>query len=177
MKLEGLAVPYNHWTNIGGEFWERFVPGAFADAPSSDVFAHHSHLPSQILGRTTNRTLRLQEAADGLRFTLDLPDTNLGRDLHALVARGDLQGISVGFMVPDPRGEKWWEGRDGEVYREIRKARLIEISSVARPAYDGTHVSARAEQNNMAAASPAVRTKAAMLRRLMTAKLDSRLVA
>jgi hypothetical protein len=80
--------------------------------------------------------LKLSEDAKGLRFELKVPDTAAGRDVIALAERGDLGGMSFGFVATD---EAW----DGDT-RELRAVDLHEISVVQSwPAYSQTEVSLR----------------------------------
>jgi phage head maturation protease len=85
----------------------------------------------------------LSEDTRGLAFDLDVPDTTHGRDVLALAERGDLGGMSFGFIVG--KGGEAWNGNK----RELRAVDLKEISVVsAWPAYEGTVVSARAKRDH-----------------------------
>lgn len=140
-KLEGLAAVYGVETRIGN-FVEVIAPGAFADtlASGADVLALVDHDAGRLLARTRSGTLRLADEARGLAFSLDVPDTTLGRDVLALAERGDLGGMSFAFRVRPPDGERW----QGRQRRELRSVDLAEISIVqAHPAYDGTTIAAR----------------------------------
>ena len=137
--LVGLAVRYGEVGNIG-PFKERIAPGAFERTLSSDseIMAFADHDASRVLGRRSSGTLRLQDTDDGLQFEIDVPDTSAGRDVLALAERGDLGGMSFGFLVREG-GEK----RDGDI-RVLTDIDLREVSVVsAWPAYEGTTVSAR----------------------------------
>jgi HK97 family phage prohead protease len=116
-------------------------PGAFAESLASgeDVIARFEH--TQILGRLSNGTLRLTEDARGLRFEIDPPDTQAGRDLLALLKRRDVKGASFVFRVR-PGGDSW--RREGEtMVRELRSVKLVEVSPVSIPAYPATEAAAR----------------------------------
>lgn len=143
-RLAGYAAVFNRPARIGpdgrGGFTETIAPGAFRAAvgPLSDVLALVDHDPTRLLARTRSGTLRLQEDAHGLAFELDLPDTQLGSDIRALAARGDLGGCSFGFTVP-AGGDTWSGDR-----RELRAVALAEMSIVqAHPAYAETTVAVR----------------------------------
>lgn len=141
-RLEGVVVRYGAEAKIG-RFTERVAPGAFDQALGGgrDIVALVDHDPRLLLARTRSGTLRLRAAGDGLYFDLDLADTALARDVLTLAERGDLGGMSFGFLVPSD-GEAW-QGTT----RELRAVDLREISVVhAWPAYDGTSVHARAHQ-------------------------------
>ena len=135
--LSGYAAVYGVDTKIGG-FTERIAPGAFKETLASgrDVLALADHDQRAVLGRTKTGTLTLHEDGHGLAFTLALPDTQAGRDVAALAQRGDLGGMSFGFVATD----EVWRGDT----REMRAVELHEVSVVqAWPAYEQTTVSVR----------------------------------
>jgi HK97 family phage prohead protease len=139
-KLEGYAAIFDTEARVG-DFYERIKPGAFKAslASGADVLALVDHDPSRVLGRTRSGTLRLHEDQRGLAFTIDAPDTTLGRDILALAQRGDLGGMSFGFKVA--KGGEFWSGNR----RSLRAVELREISVVsAWPAYSQTRIEARA---------------------------------
>ena len=122
-------------------FKEQFKRGAFTDSlTSDDQLALWSHDTSKVLGRTKNGTLRLFEDEVGLRFELDLPNTTLGNDAYETIKRGDVDGVSFGFRMLK---QEWDENDVENITRSILKAKLLEISPVAFPAYPDSQVSAR----------------------------------
>lgn len=141
-KLTGYVAKFDNATRIGG-FTEIIRRGAFAASLTSgrDILAMADHDPNRVLGRTKSGTLTLAEDADGLAFSLQMPDTQAGRDLVALAERGDLGGCSFGFVV-NAGGDAW----NGDT-RELRSVELQEISIVqAWPAYTDTEVHLRSIQ-------------------------------
>lgn len=141
-KLSGYIAKFDNTTRIGG-FSEVIRRGAFAASLASgrDVLALADHDPSRVLGRTRSGTLELREDAEGLAFTLQMPDTQAGRDLVALAERGDLGGCSFAFTVPEG-GDQW----SGDT-RELRSVQLQEVSIVQSwPAYPDTEVHLRSLQ-------------------------------
>lgn len=139
-RIEGYAATFGSIANIGS-FQERIAPGAFRGALSDDVLALLDHDASKVLGRTRSGTLRLHEDSKGLAFSLDLPDTQAGRDVAQLAERGDLGGMSFGFTV-DQDGESWAGNT-----RTLHAIDLREISIVsAWPAYPDTEIALRAFQ-------------------------------
>ena len=139
-KLEGYAATFGAEADLGS-FVETIEPGAFRSALSGDILALQDHDPARVLGRTRSRTLRLYEDSKGLGFELQLPDTSAGRDVQALAERGDLGGMSFGFLVNE--GGERWSGRK----RSLRSLDLREISVVsAWPAYPDTEIALRAFQ-------------------------------
>jgi uncharacterized protein len=139
MTLRGYAAVFNSETDIGGYFRETIAPGAFADSVDGDVRALVDHDSGRVIGRTKAGTLRMVEDERGLAVEIDLPDTSDGRDLAALVERGDIDGMSFGFAV---RKEEW----DETVVppkRTIRAVELFEVSAVTWPAYADTTLAMR----------------------------------
>lgn len=92
------------------------------------------------MGRTKNGTLTLQEDQVGLRFELELPKTTLGNDTYESIKRGDVDGVSFGFRMESHDIE---EPDDDLMLRTVTKAKLLEVSAVAFPAYPDSAVSAR----------------------------------
>jgi len=136
-KLEGYAALFGSEARIGS-FTETIAPGAFRSALSGDVLALLDHDQGKVLGRTRSGTLRLSEDSRGLSFSLDLPETAAGRDVLALAERGDLGGMSFGFIVP--KGGDSWQGEK----RTLRTIGLKEISVVQSwPAYPDTELALR----------------------------------
>jgi len=141
-RIEGYAATFNAEAAFG-RFRERIAPGAFRSALAGDVLAMLDHDPGKVLGRTRSGTLRLTEDSRGLAFSLDLPDTQAGRDVLALAERGDLGGMSFGFTVP--KGGESWQGET----RTLRTVDLKEISVVqAWPAYPDTEIALRHRADN-----------------------------
>lgn len=137
VKWEMKSVTMGYWRR----FKEQFKRGAFTDSlTQDDQLALWSHDYSQVLGRTKNGTLRLFEDEIGLRFELDLADTTLGDDTYKTIKRGDVDGVSFGFQMVK---EEWDESNPDNIVRSVTKAKLVEISPVAFPAYPDSQVSAR----------------------------------
>ncbi|KGT40537.1 HK97 family phage prohead protease [Bacillus cereus] len=137
VKWEMKSVTMGYWRR----FKEQFKRGAFTDSlTQDDQLALWSHDYSRVLGRTKNGTLRLFEDEIGLRFELDLADTTLGDDTYKTIKRGDVDGVSFGFQMVK---EEWDESDPDNIVRSVTKAKLVEISPVAFPAYPDSQVSAR----------------------------------
>lgn len=142
--LRGYAAVFNERANIGGQFVEVLMPGAFARCLKNnpDVRALVDHEPAKILGRTLAGTLRLSEDSKGLRCEIDLPDTQLGRDTYTSVQRGDLSQMSFGFSTVDETVVPISDAPG--ILRELHDVDVYDVSVVAFPAYEGTSISARA---------------------------------
>lgn len=144
-RIEGYAARFGIEARIGN-FTETIARGAFAASLASDILGLLDHDPGKVLGRTRSGTLRLAEDDKGLEFSLDLPDTQAGRDVLALAERNDLGGMSFGFLVP--KGGDSWAG----TRRMLQRVDLKEISVVqSHPAYEGTEIALRSRQADLEA--------------------------
>lgn len=149
-RIEGLGSPYDSPTRISGFFseWdEQVASGAWTDTiASDDIRSMFNHDPNFVLGRTSAGTLTLNDTDEGLRYSVDInPDDPNAMSVHAKVARGDVTGSSVWFVVSE---EKWTfpdDNNDLEVpMRTILKANLFEVGPVTFPAFPQTTAGARA---------------------------------
>jgi HK97 family phage prohead protease len=139
--LRGYGAVFNQRTDILGLFEEQIAPGAFTAAIGrDDVRALFNHDPNHVLGRSSAGTLRLLEDETGLRYDIDPPDTQSGRDVVTLIARGDVQGSSFSFETEE---ESWDYPKEGIPLRTITRAKLYDVGPVTFPAYEQTTVSAR----------------------------------
>ena len=133
--LEGYAAKFGTEARIDN-FKETIRQGAFGGTLDKDILALVDHDPSRLLARTSTGTLELQEDTEGLWFRIKVPNTSTGNDILELAKRGDLGGMSFGF-IPD---QEQWNGNT----REILSVDLREISvASAWPAYPETTVQAR----------------------------------
>lgn len=144
-KIGGYAAVFDTLSVVLWNFREEIAPGAFAEAiATNNVRALWNHDTSEVLGVTGNGSLRLAEDPVGLRFELELPDTQRGRDAFTLIERGDVSQMSFGFRsLPD--GDEWRIDEDGQYIRRLLKADLLEVSPVTFPAYPATSVGVRSE--------------------------------
>lgn len=146
--IGGYVTKFNTMSeNLGffREVREQVAPGAFKKTlKEDDIRAFWNHNPDIILGRNTNGTLKLKEDETGLAFDLDLPDTTAGRDAFISIERGDVTGMSFGFMV---RGEEIDRGEDEKspIIRTLTDVQLFEVSPVIFPAYPDSETEARDE--------------------------------
>ncbi|MGJ6124700.1 HK97 family phage prohead protease [Mycolicibacterium sp. Y3] len=142
-RITGYASVFNEPALIRGSFWEIIAPTAFdavLNDRATDVRAFLNHDSAQLLGRQSSGTLRLATDTRGLHFEVDLPDTSAGRDARELISRGDLTGASFQFWPGQIRSGS----RDGrELRTQLSVSRLVEISPVSLPAYEGTTVALR----------------------------------
>lgn len=146
--IEGHAAVYGQKTNIGGWFYEVIERGAFDSTDFDDVLLSTNHDLRKIpLARSRrnngNSTMQLTLDETGLfiRATLDIENNNDAKSLYSSVKRGDIDGMSFIFYV----SEEKWEDLDSDMpTRRIQKIKkVIEVSAVTFPAYDGTDIHAR----------------------------------
>jgi hypothetical protein len=149
--IQGHAAVFDQRTNIAGLFEEVIERGALNMTDFRDVVLTVNHNLQQIpLARSRNNnansTLQLSVDDQGLaiRALLDTENNSEARALHSAVSRGDISGMSFIFIIRDEK----WENLDSDLpLRRITDiARVIEVSAVSFPAYDGTDISARDQQ-------------------------------
>ena len=150
--IGGYAAIFNSPADIGDSFREIIAPGAFTDALAQDVRALIDHNSGRVIGRTTAGTLRLSQDETGLAVEIDLPDTSDGRDLATLIERGDVSGMSFGFIVT----KQTWDETGDVPTRTIEAVDLREVSVVAFPAYDDTSIALRSLDADREAARKAL---------------------
>jgi len=146
MLLEGYAIVFNSESRDLGGFTEVVKENALDEAlnRNSDVLALYGHDYANVLGRQSAGTLQLDKDEKGIKFMLDLPNTQLGRDVYTLVERGDLKGNSFGFTVEKDSWNKVGE----KVVRTIEQVKeLFEISIVSLPAYEATELVKRSYED------------------------------
>lgn len=147
MRLIGYAAMFEREAVIAGFFREKIEAGAFREAIGrDDVRGLFNHDANFVLGRTTAGTMRLKEDKTGLRYEIDLPDTQFARDLMVSVKRGDISQSSFAFEVESPEDAPFdhSEMKSGKLpLRTIKRAKLYDVSPVTFPAYEETSVSAR----------------------------------
>jgi len=139
MRLRGYAAVFND-SSLPLPFKEVIAPGAFrktlSETPDVRLLINHEGLP---LARTKNGTLTLSEDSRGLLIDAEIADTTEGRDLHKLIARGDVDQMSFAFRVIR---QKWNEDRSMRTLTEVSLSDG-DISAVTYPAYPTTSIEAR----------------------------------
>lgn len=161
VTVVGYAAVFNSTTDFG-YFREVIAPGAFTETlKTADVRAYFDHDRGRVLGRKSAGTLRLHEDSRGLAVEIDLPDTTDGRDVRTLIERGDVSGMSFGFIVR----KQQWDETVAPPLRMIQQVDLLEVSIVSEPAYADTSIALRSLDH--------VRTK----RQEMPSSLAARYVA
>jgi len=129
----GYAIVYNKLSGNLGGFVERVMPGA-ADKTMQerDIRALYNHDIHKLLGRMSAGTLRLESDGTGVFYEIDLPDTTVGRDVAALLERGDITGSSFGFRTME---DEWGETDQGFPLRDLKQISVRDVGPVTFPAY------------------------------------------
>jgi HK97 family phage prohead protease len=132
--LEGYAAVFDTLSSpLGWGFREKIAMGAFDNVLNNDVRALFNHDANIVLGRTVSQTLSLSVDSKGLKYRINLPDTNTAKDLMKLIKRGDVTQNSFAFTIED---QEWIEDDEKREIRIIKKfKRLYDISPVTYPAY------------------------------------------
>jgi HK97 family phage prohead protease len=146
--ITGHAAVYGQMTRIGDWFYEIIAPGAFDRADLSDVAFYLNHnidaLPMARSRKSIpNSTMKVTPDVKGLGIntSLDIENNTDSRALISAVNRQDVSGMSFSFLV----GDEDWQGLDTEMPTRTIKtvAKVIEVSAVTYPAYEGTDIDAR----------------------------------
>jgi HK97 family phage prohead protease len=131
--LVGVVAPYDEVSYLvpdpGGE---RIVRGAFnrsINARSDRIPLHDNHGTDRRLGMSRS----FDDGDDGLVGTFGVFDGARGDAFLEEVRHGYFGGMSVGFQPVQAT-----RGPDG--VREIREAKLIEVSVVGMPAYESAGI-------------------------------------
>lgn len=135
MVIEGM-IPYNSRSEEMWGFVEIIAPGAFKRTINNgtDIFAFWAHDVSQILGSRKAGTLQLEDRQDGLHFAIELRETAVSADYFEAIARGDVTGVSFGFLAE----REEWDNTQEPAVRTLKECHLLEVSpGVAFPAYPG----------------------------------------
>ena len=132
------------WSRMG-QFVERICKGAFKRAlnRAEDVRILLNHDCNRDLGGIKDGNLELEEDSIGLHARATINDA----DVVNKAKNGDLVGWSFGFCDRDVENKR---DEDGMPLRLVRDLDLVEVSLLDRtktPAYDGTLVCVRADEN------------------------------
>lgn len=151
--MTGYGAVFYNSADPGTEYalWddmvERIMPGAFDRAlrEKQDVRCLFNHDTDNLLGRSSSGTLRMSVDAKGLFYDCDLPETQGGKDVGVMLARGDLNGSSFSFRAMKKTFKE--EVRNGRPYyiREVEDVDVYDVGPVTFPAYDASTAGIRSE--------------------------------
>jgi len=170
--LRGYASVFNEFYEVGSYFIEKFERGAFIESiKEDDIRALFNHDSNIVLGRNRAGTLKLSEDERGLAVEIYPPDTQNARDVMALIERGDISEMSIGFRAI----EQVWVFSDTDLKpdeRTIRKAQLFDVSAVTFPASPTTEIALRSAQEFRESLVPEVAPFSVYQRKQLLAELD-----
>ena len=149
--IRGHAAVFDQPTNIGNYFEEVIDKRAFDNCDLKDVmFLVNHNMNSLPLARSTGDSdsiMKISIDSKGLciEARLDTENNSDARAFYSAVKRKDITGMSFAFTIR----EQSWDRLDTKLpLRKITGIRkVIEVSGVNRPAYAGTDISARSEEN------------------------------
>lgn len=159
--ISGHAAVFNQVTNICGWFNEVIERGAFDNTDFKDVLLSVNHdLDNIPLARSRNNnvnsTLQLQVDNIGLavRANLDVENNTDAKSLYSSISRGDMDGMSFIFYVSQER----WEGLETDTPTRHIEAidKVVEVSVVSFPAYDGTDIASSRDRETLDSAKAAL---------------------
>ena len=147
--ITGKAICFDSMSEDLG-FREIISKGAITQEliDSSDIYFTFNHSMDKVLARWNKGegSLKIELKDDGVYFSTEAPNTDLGNQVLEYIRRGDANKCSFAFyMSGNDEDETWTKTEDGEVLRTINHiAGLCDVSVVFNPAYSETTVSARA---------------------------------
>jgi len=150
MIIEGKAITYNDRTLLcefaGRKIYEKITPTAVEldqakteHTDTSECFFRYNHSEDvMVMGRVKNGTLILDNRPDGLWVRCSLAPITAGRDLFALIKRGDIDKMSFAFKSVSDEEDR---SVDGEITYTVRKiSKLYDVAAVPLPAYENTDI-------------------------------------
>jgi HK97 family phage prohead protease len=155
--ISGHAAVFSQTTNIANWFYEVIEPGAFRNTDFTDVVLSVNHDLDKIplarsRGNYANSTLQLQVDNIGLavRANLDIENNTDAKSLYSSIQRGDMDGMSFIFFVRDAK----WENIDSDMptRRILDISKVVEVSVVSHPAYDGTDIALSRDKDTLESA-------------------------
>ncbi len=173
--IEGYAAKFDKMSQNLGGFREKIDRKAFEDCISRcDVRCLREHDPREILGRTKPGTMRLSTDDIGLKFSSDVPDTQVGKDTVTDIEDGNLDGCSFSFTTKSPGGDKWegdWDDDELPVRTILDVKDLFDVGPVQYPAYLDTSVNCRSFDRFIEAQNLVQRERDNQLKRLRILKV------
>lgn len=138
LSLSGYAIRFEEASElIFDEFVEYIDRRALDNTELDNTFLLYNHNTDYVLGNTSSKTLSLNITEVGLRFSVDLPNTAKAKEIHELIKRGDINGMSFGFTTKKDA----WNMQSEPIQRRVLEiGELLEISIVPLPAYESTKV-------------------------------------
>lgn len=137
--FHGLASPYDEVADIG-DFTEEFMRGTYrrvlARGENTRLVYDHSppHVP--VLATRHGGTVEFKEDARGLAVRGRIAKHYIGEATRELINRGDIKGMSPGFVVGKGNAEMTLRAKPHRRIKDLKH--LLEVSLTPDPAYAGT---------------------------------------
>ena len=143
--LVGYPILWGELSSDRGGYQVRLVKGAATFTKPALALFHHNF--AAVLGNTANETLRVLAADDtGVPVEIDLPNTNMGRDVAELVGKKYIQGMSFSMVNGF---EDYTEEKQGENYIiNVSKFTVDEVTITAIPAFTGTSIDLKPDEDD-----------------------------
>lgn len=142
--IEGYFAKFDVETQLSKNTYEVIKKGAFKRSiEKNDIRCLFNHDSNNVLGRTTNQTLKLLEDDIGLFGQVIInKDDEFAKNVYARVKRGDVSGASFGFYVVDSNFFK----HETVYVEELLDVELLEVSICTFPQYTETELKARSKE-------------------------------
>jgi len=132
-----------------GGYRVRLLPHSGRLDNHADCMALCNHNYEQVLGRTSNGTLKVFPDETGMKVEIDPADTTYARDLVTLIRRGDVTGMSFGMLT---EGAKYQEVQEnGQTIRNYSAFTFDEVSVTPIPAFTATTIESEFARQKMQA--------------------------
>jgi HK97 family phage prohead protease len=162
--IEGLGAVFNEYADLG-YFVEIIEPGFFDNVLENDVRGLFNHDINMLLGRTSAKTMRVEQTDAGLIYSIDVNDADpQAMSVYAKCQRGDVSQSSFSWITKstsrgdDIDGDEWYVLGD-KVVRRLKKGGcrdLYDTGPVTFPAYEQTSANARSKADEMRKSLPSV---------------------
>ena len=151
LVLTGTPIVFDTPTTINdpfmGSYTEVIKRGALDGVDLNDTRLLYNHDVAKVPLARAPKTMSLTVTEKGVEMRAVLADTEDAKAVYTAVERGDLDGMSFGFKVPEG-GDTYDRETNTRTINRIEK--IYEVSVVAFPAYASTSVEARAAMQSLA---------------------------
>jgi HK97 family phage prohead protease len=144
VTLTGYPILWGETSSDRGGYVVKLAKGSAVFTDPALALFHHNF--ESIIGNTDNQTLRVMAADDtGIHIEIDLPDTTTGNDVAELVGKGYVKGMS--FSMANGF-EDYSEEKVGDQYiLNVTKFTCDEVTVTARPAFTGTSIEVKPDDD------------------------------
>jgi HK97 family phage prohead protease len=132
--LSGYAMVWGAVSNDRGGYRVRLLPNSATFLTPTFALYHHSF--RDVLARNDDGSLRITMDDIGAKVEIDLPDTQLGRDLEWLVSNRKVRGMSFA-MIPGKFNET---NENGQRIKNYSEYNVDEVTITAIPAFNETSI-------------------------------------